>query len=148
MTEKLSVGRPPREVVLDRDGIPSPVLLALEARAAGNSWKASAELGGIAVTSLREWRKLKVVRDTLNEMVRETLAGATARLVDATPRIAEMLIGVALDERSKPYSRVAAADLIFRTIGTHLLEANQQEQITAIREQLEQLENGGPVLDV
>ena len=26
---------------------------------------------------------------------------------------------------------------IFRTIGTHLLEANQQEQITAIREQLE-----------
>ena len=100
MTEKLSVGRPPREVVLDRDGIPSPVLLALEARAAGNSWKASAELGGIAVTSLREWRKLKVVRDTLNEMVRETLAGATARLVDATPRIAEMLIGVALDERS------------------------------------------------
>ena len=51
MTEKLAVGRPPREVVLDRDGIPSPVLLALEARAAGNSWKASAELGGIAITS-------------------------------------------------------------------------------------------------
>ena len=37
---------------------------------------------------------------------------------------------------------------IFRTICTHLLEANQQEQITAIREQLGQLENGGPVLDV
>ena len=55
---------------------------------------------------------------------------------------------MALDERSKPYSRVAAADLIFRTIGTHLLEVNQQEQITAIREQLEQLENGGPVLEV
>ena len=148
MTEKLSVGRPPREVVLDRDGIPSQVLLALEALAAGNSWKACAELGGIAVTSLREWRKLKIVRDTLNEMVRDKLAGATAKLVDATPRIADMLIAVALDERSKPYSRVAAADLVFRTVATHLLEANQQEQIAAIREQLEMLENGGPVLDV
>ncbi len=148
MTEKLSVGRPPREVVLDRDGIPSQVLLALEARAAGNSLKACAELGGIAVTSLREWRKLKIVRDTLNEMVRDKLAGATAKLVDATPRIADMLIAVALDERSKPYSRVAAADLVFRTVATHLLEANQQEQIAAIREQLEMLENGGPVLDV
>ena len=148
MTEKLSVGRPPREVVLDRDGIPSQVLLALEARAAGNNWKACAELGGIAVTSLREWRKLKIVRDTLNEMVRDKLAGATAKLVDATPRIADMLIAVALDERSKPYSRVAAADLVFRTVATHLLEANQQEQIAAIREQLEMLENGGPVLDV
>ena len=148
MTEKLAVGRPPREVVLDRDGIPTPVLLALEARAAGNNWKACAELGGIAVTSLREWRKLKIVRDTLNEMVRDKLAGATAKLVDATPRIADMLIAVALDERSKPYSRVAAADLVFRTVATHLLEANQQEQIAAIREQLEMLENGGPVLDV
>ena len=148
MTEKLSVGRPPREVVLDRDGIPTPVLLALEARAAGNNWKACAELGGIAVTSLREWRKLKIVRDTLNEMVRDKLAGATAKLVDATPRIADMLIAVALDERSKPYSRVAAADLVFRTVATHLLAANQQEQIAAIREQLEVLENGGPVLDV
>ena len=70
------------------------------------------------------------------------------KLVDATPRIADMLIAVALDERSKPYSRVAAADLIFRTIGTHLLEANQQEEINSIRSQLEELENGGPILDV
>jgi len=35
--------------------------------------------------------------------------------------------------------------LIFRTIGSHLLEANQQEQLNAIREQLQ---NGGPVVDV
>ena len=124
MTEHLAVGRPPREVVLDREGIPAPVMLALEARAAGNSWKDSAAMGNIAICSLREWRKFKVVRDTLNEMVREQLAGAIAKLVDATPRIADMLIAVALDDKSKPYSRVAAADLIFRTIGTHLLEAN------------------------
>ena len=148
MTEHLAVGRPPREVVLDREGIPAPVMLALEARAAGNSWKDSAAMGNIAICSLREWRKFKVVRDTLNEMVREQLAGATAKLVDATPRIADMLIAVALDERSKPYSRVATADLIFRTIGTHLLEANQQEEINSIRSQLEELENGGPILDV
>ena len=76
------------------------MLLELDARAVGNSWKASAELGGVAISSLTEWRKLKVVRDTLNEMVRETLAGATARLVDATPRISDMLIAVALHERS------------------------------------------------
>ena len=148
MTEHLAVGRPPREVVLDREGIPAPVMLALEARAAGNSWKDSAAMGNIAICSLREWRKFKVVRDTLNEMVRDKLAGATAKLVDATPRIADMLIAVALDPRSKPYSRVAAADLVFRTVATHLLEVNQQEQISAIREQLEVLEAGGPILDV
>ena len=113
------LGRPTLELVLDSEGIPAPVMIALEARAAGNSWKQSAEIAGVAVTSLREWRKLKIVRDTLNEMVRDKLAGATAKLVDATPRIADMLIAVALDERSKPYSRVAAADLVFRTVATH-----------------------------
>ena len=125
MTDKLSVGRPPREVVLDRDGMPSTVLLALEARAAGNSWKASAELGGIAITSLRELRKLKVVRDTLNEMVRDKLAGATAKLVDATPRLAEELISLAMDRKNKPYSRVNAMALVFQTVATHLLDQSQ-----------------------
>ena len=59
-----------------------------------------------------------------------------------------MLIAVALNERSKPHSRFAAADLMFRTIGTYLLEANQQEELNSIGEQLEQLENGGLDLDV
>jgi hypothetical protein len=142
MTDKLAVGRPPREVVLDREGIPAPVLLALEARAAGNSWKDSAAMGNIAICSLREWRKFKVVRDTLNEMVRDKLAGATAKLVDATPRIADMLIAVALDERSKPYSRVAAADLVFRTVATHLLDQVQKEQLDELKQQLNLLEQG------
>ena len=145
MTDKLSVGRPPREVVLDRDGIPSTVLLALEARAAGNSWKASAELGGIAITSLREWRKLKVVRDTLNEMVRDKLAGATAKLVDATPRLAEELISLAMDSRNKPYSRVNAMALVFQTVATHLLDQSQQEQMAELKQQLERLEAGSPI---
>ena len=50
------IGRPTREMVLDREGIPAPVLLALEARAAGNSWKQSAELGKIHINALRQWR--------------------------------------------------------------------------------------------
>ena len=67
-------------------------MIALEARAAGNSWKQSAEIAGVAVTSLREWRKHAIVRDTLNELVRDKLAGATATLVDATPLLAKELI--------------------------------------------------------
>ena len=55
---------------------------------------------------------------------------------------------MALDERSKPFSRVASVDLVFRTVATHPLEANQQEQIAAIREQLEVLENARSVIDV
>ena len=107
------IGRPTRELVLDSEGIPAPVMIALEARAAGNSWKQSAEIAGVAVTSLREWRKHAIVRDTLNEMVRDKLAGATATLVDATPLLAKELISLAMDSRNKPYSRVNAMPLVF-----------------------------------
>ena len=114
MTEKpVHIRRPTRELVLDSEGIPAPVMIALEARAAGNSWKQSAEIAGVAVTSLREWRKHAIVRDTLNEMVRDKLAGATATLVDATPLLAKELISLAMDSRNKPYSRVNAMPLVF-----------------------------------
>ena len=145
MTEHLAVGRPPREVVLDREGIPAPVMLALEARAAGNSWKDSAAMGNIAICSLREWRKFKIVRDTLNEMVREKLAGATAKLVDATPRLAEELISLAMDSRNKPYSRVNAMALVFQTVATHLIDQSQQEQMAELKQQLERLQAGAPI---
>ena len=139
------VGRPTRELVLDSEGIPAPVMIALEARAAGNSWKQSAEIAGVAVTSLREWRKHAIVRDTLNEMVRDKLAGATATLVDATPLLAKELISLAMDRKNKPYSRVNAMALVFQTVATHLLDQSQAEQMAELKQQLERLEAGAPI---
>ena len=63
MTEKpVHIRRPTRELVLDSEGIPAQVMIALQARAACSSWKQSAEIAGVAVTSLREWRKHPIVR--------------------------------------------------------------------------------------
>ena len=143
--QPVHIGRPTRELVLDSEGIPAPVMIALEARAAGNSWKQSAEIAGVAVTSLREWRKQAIVRDTLNEMVRDKLAGATAKLVDATPRVAEELIELAMDRKNKPYSRVNAMALVFQTVATHLLDQSQAEQMAELKQQLERLEAGAPI---
>jgi len=139
------LGRPTRELVLDREGIPAPVMIALEARAAGNSWKQAAEIGQIHVNALREWRKHAVVRETLNEMVRDKLAGATATLVDATPLLAKELIALAMDSRNKPYSRVNAMALVFQTVATHLVDQSQQEQMAELKQQLERLESGAPI---
>ena len=143
--QPVHIGRPTRELVLDSEGIPAPVMIALEARAAGNSWKQSAEIAGVAVTSLREWRKHAIVRDMLNEMVHDKLAGATAKLVDATPRVAEELIELAMDRKNKSYSRVNAMALVFQTVATHLMDQSQQEQMAELKQQLERLEAGSPI---
>ena len=139
------IGRPTREMVLDSEGIPAPVMLALEGRAAGNSWKQAAEIGRIHITGLREWRKHPAVRETLNEMVRDKLAGATAKLVDATPLLAKELIALAMDRRNKSYSRVNAMALVFQTVATHLIDQSQQEQTAELMQQLERLEAGSPI---
>ena len=107
------LGRPTREMVLDSEVIPAPVMLALEARAACNSWKQAAEIGRIHITALREWRKHPA---TLNEMVRDKLAGAISKLVDATPRLADELIALAMDSRNKPHGRVNAMALVFEKV--------------------------------
>ncbi len=139
------IGRPTRELVLDSEGIPAPVLLALEARAAGNSWKQSAEIGKIHINALRQRSKHAVVREILNEMVRDKLAGATAKLVDATPRLSGALIALAMDSRNKPYSRVNAMALVFQTVATHLIDQSQQEQLVELKQQLDRLEAGSPI---
>lgn len=143
--QPVPIGRPPRDVVLDREGIPAPVMLALEARASGNTWKQAAEIGHIHVSALLQWRKFPVVRETLNELIREKLAGATAKLVDATPRVADELIALALDKRNKPYSRVNAMALVFQTVGSHLLDQSQQQQLAELKQQLDRLENEAPI---
>ena len=115
MTEQPApIGRPTRELVLDIEGIPASLLLALGASVACNSWKQSAEIGKIYFNALRQWRKPAVVREILNEMVRDKLAGATAKIVDATPRLADELIALAVDSRNKPYSRVNEMALVFQ----------------------------------
>lgn len=146
MTEQpVPIGRPSRDLVLDREGIPAPVMLALEARASGNTWNKAAEIGQIHTSALLQWRKFPVVRETLNELIREKLAGATAKLVEATPRVAEELIELALDRRNKPYSRVNAMALVFQTVGTHLLDQSQQQQLAELKQQLERFESEAPI---
>ena len=75
-------------------------------------------------------------------MVRDNLGTATAKLTEAMPKVADELIDLALDRRLKAYSRVSAMALLFQTVAVHLLDAGQREEMTALREQLDRLEQG------
>ena len=99
--ETVALGRPTRETMLDREGLPPPVVIALQARAAGNTWTRAAEIGGLHVTALREWRKLPACRQALDEMVRDNLGTATAKLTEAMPKVADELIALTLDRKLK-----------------------------------------------
>ena len=62
----------------------------------------------------------------------------------AAPKLAERLIKLGLDERTKGYSAVAAIAECFKILQTGVVDQQQREQIEAIKAQLTALEGGTP----
>ena len=74
---------------------------------------------------------------------------AHTKLVDASPRVADELLKVALDPQTKAYAKVSACESVFRNIQAGVQDAEMSQKLEAIKEQLASLERGGPtVIDV
>ena len=82
-------------------------------------------------------------------MVRENINTANNVLTNALPRLADELVTMAMDRSVKAYSRIAAISEVFKIVNTNVLEAEQRRQLQAIRQLLDNLEDGGSqVIDV
>ena len=56
---------------------------------------------------------------------------------------------MAMDRSVKPYSRIALISAAFKIVNTNVLEAEQRRQLLAIRQLLDNLEDGGAqVIDI
>ena len=129
-------------------GLTPKVLAALELRAGGMSWAEAAQGAKISTVQLRRWRDQPAAQEWLDKRIRENLEQANARLVDAAPAVANRLLEIALDPSTKAYAAVGACESIFRIIQSGVIEAEQRQQLHTIRQQLAELEAGGPVIDV
>ena len=82
-------------------------------------------------------------------MVRKNINTANNMLTNTLPRLADELVTMAMAKSVKPYSRIAAISEAFKIVNTNVLEAEQRRQLQAIRQLLDNLEDGGsPVIDV
>jgi len=138
-------GRPFRE----EQDLPPQIQQALVLRAAGASWIDCAAGAGVDVRNLRKWRKHPQAEPFLNEQIRGNLQHAQTLFAEAAPKLAERLINLGLDERTKGYSAVAAIAECFKILQTGVVDQQQREQLEAIKAQLTALEDGAPdVIDV
>ena len=144
MTERRRVGRPTRA----ESGLSPKVLAALELRAGGCTWAEAAQLAKITPTNLRKWRDTPEAQQWLDRRIRENLDRANTKLVDSAPAVADRLLEIALSRDVKPYSAVNACEAIFKIIQSSVIEQEQRRQLQKIRQQLADLESGGPVIDV
>ena len=68
--------------------------------------------------------------------------------MDASPRVADELLKVALYPKTKAYAKVSACESVFRIIQTGVQDAEMRQKLEAIKEQLSALERGGPIVDI
>ena len=124
--------------------VPPKVLTGLTLAASGSSWDDAASAVGLKAATLRRWHRTDPrCQDFIETVVRENINTANSVLSNALPRLADELVTLALDKNVKPYSRIAAIKEAFGIVNTNVLEAEQRRQLQAIRQLLDNLEDGG-----
>ena len=73
------------------------------------------------------------------------MAGPYNKLINAGPAVADRLLSIALDPTVKSYASVSACEEVIRSIEQGVLDREMREQITKLREQMAQLEQGRPI---
>ena len=122
--------------------LPPRIKTALAHAAGGASWQEAAELIGIRPGTLRRYARESRGIEFVDSLIREQLSTANATLVSAAPRLAQELIEIALDKGNKAYSRIQAISEVFKIIDTNVVASEQRRQLNAIRQQLQNLEDG------
>ncbi len=130
--------------------VPPKVLTGLTLAASGSSWDDAAAAVGLKAATLRRWHRTDPrCQEFIETVVRENINTANNVLTNALPRLADELVAMAMDKSVKAYSRIAAISEAFKIVNTNVLEAEQRRQLQAIRQLLDNLEDGGSqVIDV
>ena len=137
-------GRPP----ISESPLDEGVKQALTYRSNGKSWRESAELANMKYTKLRRWVLENPAAQTfLEERTQDNLDQSHSVLIAAAPKVAERLVEIALDRKTKGYSAVSACEALFRIIDKGITDREQAESLREIRAALHAIE-GGRVIDL
>ena len=129
--------------------LPNDVLIALKYRSEGMSWKKSAEKSGMTYDRLRNYtRSHPQVKIVLEELTQATLDESHSLLIQSAPAAAKVLVGIIKDEKIKAYSKIEAVKALFSIIDKGVIDRQQQEQLTELKEQLNALEGNSKVIEV
>ena len=145
MSSRAQPGKPRRE----EQDLPTYIQQALVLRAGGANWTQCAEAVGTSAAKLWKWRKHPDADGFLQEAIKSNLEQAHTLLADAAPRLAMRLVELGLDPKVKAYAQISAISEAFKVLQQGVIDKEQQDQIRAIKETLDQLEGGTPnVIDV
>ena len=120
--------------------LPANVRRGLIAHSEGLSWIEASKVANLTPHAMRQWRKHPDAENFINHAINSSLEESLGSLAQATPALANRLIKIALDEKTRGYTCVSAIQTAFSILQSGVIDRENKSEIKKIRRALEQLE--------
>ena len=120
--------------------LPANVRRGLLAHSEGLTWIEAAKVANLTPHAMRQWRKHPDAENFINHAINSSLEESLGQLAQATPALANRLIKIALDEKTRGYTCVSAIQTAFSILQSGVIDRENKSEIKKIRRALEQLE--------
>lgn len=122
--------------------LPPAVERGMILRAQGKKWSEIGRETGYSGDTLRRWFvEDERCRAIVDNLLREELVSAYSCLASNGVAMADRLVQIALDPRTRPYAASGAIKTAFEILEKGLLDREMRQQVEAMRQQLTSLES-------
>ena len=143
------VGRP----TIANSEVPAHIFEGLLHKSRGKTWAESASAVGIKYQTLKEWvnenevaRKFyKEQTKARNEIIQDNLDNSYELLIAEAPTVANELLKIIKNQKTKGYAKTEAINAFFRIIERGWSDKKMSEALQETKERIDSLEAGRPL---
>ena len=143
------VGRP----TIANSEVPAHIFEGLLHKSRGRTWADSATAVGIKYQTLKEWvNKNEVARQfykeqlkARNEIIQDNLDNSYELLIAEAPTVANELLKIIKNQKTKGYAKTEAINAFFRIIERGWSDKKMSEALQETKERIDSLEAGRPL---
>ena len=128
--------------------LPANVRRGLLAHSEGLTWIEAAKVANITPNAMRLWRKHPDAENFINHAINSSLEESLGQLAQATPALANRLIKIALDEKTRGYTCVSAIQTAFSILQSGVIDRENKSELKKLRELMERLEGEPQAIDI
>ena len=121
--------------------LPANVRRGLLAHSEGLSWIEASKVANLTPHAMRQWRKHPDAEKFINHAINSSLEESLGQLAQATPALANRLIKIALDEKTRGYTCVSAIQTAFSILQSGVIDRENKSELKKLREAMERIEN-------
>ena len=120
--------------------LPANVRRGLIAHSEGLSWIEASKVANLTPHAMRQWRKHPDAENFINFAINSSLEESLGTLAQSTPALANRLIKIALDEKTRGYTCVSAIQTAFSILQSGVIDRENKSDLKKLREAMERLE--------